>query len=87
MIESGLEAKGTSLDALIGSQRTYVDTSGQSVTVTLTLTGILAAAHLRGAWGTLDLLNNGSASADEYGTSILKYIQQFGAYDAPGYST
>ena len=87
VIESGLEAKGTSLDALIGSQRTYVDTSGQSVTVTLTLTGILAAAHLRGAWGTLDLLNNGSASADEYGTSILKYIQQFGAYDAPGYST
>ncbi len=87
VIESGLEAKGTSLDALIGTQRTYADTNGQSVTVTLTLTGILAAAHLRGAWGTLDLLNNGSASADEYGTSILKYIQQFGAYDAPGYST
>ena len=87
VIESGLAAKGTSLDALIGTQRTYADTNGQSVTVTLTLTGILAAAHLRGAWGTLDLLNNGSASADEYGTSILKYIQQFGAYDAPGYST
>ena len=87
VIESGLEAKGTSLDALIGTQRTYVDTNGQSVTVTLTLTGILAAAHLRGAWGTLDLLNNGSASADEYGTSILKYIQQFGAYDTPSYST
>ncbi|WP_439611843.1 Calx-beta domain-containing protein, partial [Reyranella sp.] len=87
VIESGLEAQGTSLDALIGTQRTYMDTNGQSVTVTLTLTGILAAAHLRGAWGTLDLLNNGSASADEYGTSILKYIQQFGAYDAPGYST
>jgi chitinase len=87
VIESGLEAKGTSLDALIGSQRTYVDTNGQGVSVTLTLTGILAAAHLRGAWGTLDLLNNGSASADEYGTSILKYIQQFGAYDTPSYST
>ena len=87
VIESGLEAKGTSLDALIGTQRTYVDTNGQSVTVTLTLTGILAAAHLRGAWGTLDLLNNGSASADEYGTSILKYIQQFGAYDTPSYTT
>lgn len=87
VIQSGLEAKGTSLDALIGTQRTYVDTNGQSVTVTLTLTGILAAAHLRGAWGTLDLLNNGSASADEYGTSILKYIQQFGAYDTPSYST
>ena len=87
VIESGLEAKGTSLDALIGTQRTYMDTNGQSVTVTLTLTGILAATHLRGAWGTLDLLNNGSASADEYGTSILKYIQQFGAYDTPSYST
>ncbi|MDB5486360.1 MAG: hypothetical protein JWQ58_75 [Reyranella sp.] len=87
VIESGLEAKGTSLDALIGTQRTYMDTNGQSVTVTLSLTGILAAAHLRGAWGTLDLLNNGSASADEYGTSILKYIQQFGAYDTPSFST
>ena len=87
VIESGLEAKATSLDALIGTQRTYVDTNGQSVTVTLTLTGILAAAHLRGAWGTLDLLTKGNASADEYGTSILKYIQQFGAYDTPSYST
>jgi chitinase len=87
VIESGLEAKGTSLDALIGTQRTYVDTNGQSVTVTLTLTGILAAAHLRGAWGTLDLLTKGNASADEYGTSILKYIQQFGGYDTPSYST
>lgn len=87
VIERGLEAKGSSLDSLIGSQRTYVDTNGQTVSVTLTLTGILAAAHLRGAWGTLDLLNNGSASADEYGTSILKYIQQFGGYDAPSYST
>ncbi len=86
VIESGLEAKSTSLDALIGTQRTYVDTNGQSVTVTLSLTGILAAAHLRGAWGTLELLNNGSASSDEYGTSILKYIQQFGAYDTPSYS-
>ena len=32
VIESGLEAKGTSLDALIGTQRTYMDTNGQSVT-------------------------------------------------------
>ncbi len=86
VIESGLAAKGTSLDALIGTARTYKDTNGQDVTVTLTMTGILAAAHLRGAWGTLDLLNNGSASADEYGTSILKYIQQFGAYDSPAAS-
>eukprot|EP01036_Dinobryon_divergens_P059012 gene59012-78739_t len=38
VIESGLAAKGTSLDALIGTQRTYADTNGQSVTVTLTLT-------------------------------------------------
>lgn len=83
VIKAGLAASGKSLDDFIGQDFTYQDTNGAQVTVTLSMTGILAASHLRGAWGTLALLQNGSSSADENGTSILKYIQQFGGYDAP----
>lgn len=83
VIESGLAASGKSLDDLIGQTRSYLDTStGRTVTVELSMTGILAAAHLRGAWGTLDLLQRGAVSSDEYGTSILKYVDMFGGYDA-----
>jgi len=82
IIEEGLGFQGESLDDYIGETRTYVD-NGQEVTVVLTLTGIMAAAHLRGAFGTLNLLQNGSVSVDEFGTSILRYIEQFGGFDAP----
>ncbi|WP_372572754.1 hypothetical protein [Ruegeria jejuensis] len=82
VIETGLGYQGESLDDYIGSTRSYVD-AGQPVTVTLTLSGIMAAAHLRGAWGTLSLLQNGAVSTDEYGTSILRYIEQFGGYTTP----
>ena len=82
IIENGLAAQGQSLDDILGTTTTYQD-NGQTVTVELTLTGVMAAAHLRGAYGTLDLLLNGAVSSDEYGTSILRYIDQFGGYDAP----
>lgn len=82
VIETGLGYQGESLDDYLGTSRTYTD-GGQQVTVTLTLSGIMAAAHLRGAWGTLNLLQSGNVSTDEYGTSILRYIQQFGDYSTP----
>ncbi len=82
VIETGLGYQGENLSDYLGTTRTYIDT-GQEVTVTLTMTGIMAAAHLRGAWGTLSLLQGGNVSTDEYGTSILRYIDQFGGYDAP----
>ena len=82
VIETGLGDQGQSLDDFLGTTRTYVD-NGESVTVELTLSGIMAAAHLRGAWGTLKLLQNGTVSADEYGTSILRYVDQFGGYSTP----
>ncbi len=82
VIETGLGYQGESLSDYIGSTRTYTE-NGQEVSVTLSLTGIMAAAHLRGAWGTLALLQGGNVSVDEYGTSILRYISQFGGYDAP----
>lgn len=82
ILERQLAAGGTSLDAFIGQTASYVQ-DGETVSVELTLTGILAAAHLRGAWGTATLLLSGSVSEDEYGTSILQYIDQFGGYEAP----
>ncbi len=82
VIETGLGYQGESLEDYLGTTRTYME-NGQEVTVTLTLTGIMAAAHLRGAWGTLSLLQGGNVSTDEYGTSILRYIDQFGGFDAP----
>ncbi|WP_282610502.1 1,4-beta-glucanase [Pelagibius sp. Alg239-R121] len=82
IIQEGLANNGESLDDYIGTTRSYVE-NGQAVEVPLTLSGIMAAAHLRGAYGTLALLQGGSVSTDEFGTSILRYIEQFGDYDAP----
>lgn len=82
VIVEGLANAGQSLDDYLGTTRTYLD-GGEEVTVTLTMTGILAAAHLRGAWGTLNLLLSDNVSTDEYGTSILYYMDQFGGYDSP----
>lgn len=82
VIQTGLAAEGKSLDAYLGETGTFVQ-NGQTVEITLTLSGILAAAHLRGAWGTLALLQNGAVSQDEYGTSILIYADAYGGFDTP----
>lgn len=86
IIENGLQNAGQSLNDFIGQTTTYTDGTGATITIELTLTGILAAAHLRGAYGTLNLLLGGAVSTDEYGTSILQYIDQFGGYDSPAVS-
>ncbi|WP_168206347.1 hypothetical protein [Labrenzia sp. PHM005] len=82
VIENQLANSGQSLSDYIGQTATYTQ-NGQTVTVELTLTGIMAAAHLRGAWGTASLLQSGAVSTDEYGTSILQYMEQFGGFDVP----
>jgi hypothetical protein len=74
IIEDGLAAAGKSLDDYLG---TTINSVGMS------LTGVLASAHLRGAPATVELLLNGTLSNDEYGTSILQYMEQFGGFDAP----
>ncbi|MFK7761671.1 MAG: hypothetical protein AB8B62_00285 [Roseobacter sp.] len=82
IIETGLSNAGRSLDEFLGSTLTYVD-QGVEVPVTITMTGLLAAAHLRGAYGTLNLLLSDAVSFDENGTSILSYLERFGGFDAP----
>jgi len=81
-IEAGLAAAGKSLDDFIGTTATYTS-NGTQVSVPLTVTGILAATHLRGYPATVELLLNGTLSSDEFGTSILQYAEQFGGYEVP----
>ncbi|MEM8956189.1 MAG: hypothetical protein AAGC86_00090 [Pseudomonadota bacterium] len=83
IIETQLGYQGLSLDDFIGETFTYTDVDGSTVSVELSITGIMAAAHLRGAYGTATLLLGGGASTDENGTSILRYIEEYGGYDAP----
>lgn len=56
------------------------DEHGNNITIQATMSGLLAAAHLRGAWGTADLLINNNITCDELGTCITTYIHKFGGY-------
>ncbi|MBD0347462.1 MAG: hypothetical protein ICV63_22105, partial [Coleofasciculus sp. Co-bin14] len=79
-INSTLAAQGQSVNNYLGQQKTFND-AGVSKTITITLSGILAGAHLRGPYGLADLLLKNQTSYDEYGTSILKYIEEYGGYN------
>ncbi|MEP3299591.1 MAG: hypothetical protein ABJO27_24455 [Pseudoruegeria sp.] len=83
IIEQQLGYQGYSLDDFIGETFTYLDVDGSTVEVEITVTGLMAASHLRGAYGTVNLLLGGGASTDENGTSILRYISEYGGYDSP----
>ena len=48
---------------------------GRSNQVLVTMSGLLAGAHLRGAQGVVDLLVSHKNNADEIGTTILQYVQ------------
>ncbi|MEC4088390.1 carbohydrate-binding protein [Pseudoalteromonas rubra] len=57
------------------------DDNGNAITVQATMSGLLAAAHLRGAWGTARLLTKDEITCDELGTCITKYVHKFGGYN------
>jgi hypothetical protein len=73
-INSQLQQNGRSLRDFIGQQRGGV---------VITTSGILAAAHLRGEGGVVQLLLNNQVSQDENGTSILTYLREFGGFQTP----
>jgi len=75
-INKQLASQGQSLKNYLGQQKTF-----NSRTITITLSGVLAAAHLRGPYGLADLLLKNQISHDEYGTSILKYLEEYGGYN------
>ena len=82
-IENGLAAQGKSLNDFVGETVTVTEPDGSSGTVQLSVTGILAAAHLRGADGVVDILLAGTIAPDEIGATTVRYLQQFGGFDAP----
>lgn len=49
--------------------------------INITLSGLLAGAHLLGASQVKDFLDHGRISKDAYGTPITEYIKKFGGYN------
>ncbi|WP_429072802.1 hypothetical protein [Aeromonas veronii] len=56
---------------------------GRSNNVIITMSGLLAGAHLRGAEGIVSMLIDGKNPEDENGTYILQYVQDYAGYDTP----
>ncbi len=79
-VNTALAEKGQSVKNYLGQPKTFID-GGVSKTITITLSGILAGAHLRGPYGVAILLLSGEVSYDEYGTSILRYMEEYGGYN------
>jgi hypothetical protein len=79
-LNDSLRSQGKSVNDYLGQQSTFKD-GGVLKTITITLSGILAGAHLRGPYGVADLLLKNLVTTDEYGTSILRYVEGYGGYD------
>ncbi|MGD1896778.1 MAG: hypothetical protein ACFB16_07480 [Phormidesmis sp.] len=82
IIERTLGDSGKTVEDFIGKTVSYND-GGTEKTVTFTAFGMLAGAHLRGPYGLANLLLNGTVSVDEYGTSILRYVDEYAGYSVP----
>ncbi len=82
VIETRLAQAGKSIDDFLGQEFQYTY-QGQVQTTVVTISGILASAHLQGPGGVANLLLNNAVSFDEYGTNILLYMDKFGGYQTP----
>ncbi|NJR61299.1 MAG: hypothetical protein HC769_22185 [Cyanobacteria bacterium CRU_2_1] len=69
-----LAARGRTIESYIGTTKPSLNGA------TITLSGILAGAHLRGAGNMANFLLDGTPSPDEDGTPIEFYIQVFGGF-------
>jgi hypothetical protein len=76
IIKRSLSQQGKSLNNYLGSTKTL---NGQQIKITLS--GILAGAHLRGPYGVANVLLKDAVSYDEFGTSILQYMSEFSVYN------
>lgn len=79
-INETLRVRGKSVNDYLGQEKTFND-NGVSKTITITLSGILAGAHLRGPYGLADILLKKQVSHDEFATSILRSMDEYGGYD------
>lgn len=51
--------------------------------VEITISGMLAGCHLKGAGGLKEFLEKEDDNVDGYGTEISEYIKKFGGYQTP----
>lgn len=90
-IVSGLKAQGKDLSDYLGTTLYWnglkppvsPPPGGRSNAVEVTMSGLLAGAHLRGAEGVIELLVDHENPQDENGTYILQYVQDYAGYDTP----
>lgn len=80
LIDKTLRKQGKLLENYLGQEKTF-DHGGELKTITITLSGILAAAHLRGPYGMANLLLKNPSSHDEFSISILRYLDEYSGYD------
>lgn len=78
-INDALAASHQSVNDYLGQVMTF-DDHGIAKTVTMTLSGLLAGAHLSGPYGVANLLLKGTVALDEFQTSILRYVDEYGGY-------
>ncbi|BAY87364.1 hypothetical protein NIES267_68860 [Calothrix parasitica NIES-267] len=74
-----MNKRGKSIESYLSQVKTFNE-SGKRRTIKITLSGIIAAAHLKGPDKIVDLLVSGKVSQDPFGTSILEYFEEFGSY-------
>ncbi|WP_102402844.1 hypothetical protein [Vibrio sp. 10N.261.55.A7] len=90
-IKTGLAKFGKTIDDFLGTEVTWDGLNppvtpppgGRSNNVVITMSGLLAGAHLRGAEGVVSMLIYGKNPADESGTYLLQYVQDYAGYDTP----
>jgi len=90
-IVSVLAGGGKTLDDYIGAKlywnrcvpKISPPPGGRGNEVVVTISGLLAGAHLRGAEGVASLLIDHQNHADEIGTTVLQYVQDYAGYDTP----
>ncbi len=75
-----MNKRGKSIESYLSQVRTFNE-SGKPRRIKITLSGIIAAAHLKGPDKVVDLLVSGKVSQDPFGTSILAYLEEFGGYE------
>ena len=75
-----MNKRGKSIQSYLSQVKTFNE-NGKSKKIKITLSGIIAAAHLKGPDKVVDLLVSGKVSQDPFGTSILEYLEKFGGYE------
>jgi hypothetical protein len=80
LIDKTLKKQGKSLESYLCQEKTF-DDGGELKTITITLSGILAAAHLRGPYGMANLLLKNQSCHDEFSISIIRYLDEYSCYN------